>query len=66
MLGNVWEICDDWYGKYSPKAVIDPKGPGPEESGLLVLRGGSWYDESRYCRVSDRSPIPVMLMLAFV
>lgn len=52
MLGNVWERCSDYYDAYPDDAVTDPVGP--ETGGDRVVRGGSWYDDARYCRAADR------------
>ena len=48
MSGNVWEWCEDRYGKNS---YSDPLSQ--DLSSNRVIRGGSW-DFSGYCRVSKR------------
>ena len=53
MSGNVWEWCSDWKGGYSAGAQTNPQGPS--SGSYRVLRGGSWYDYARNCRVSNRS-----------
>ncbi len=52
MSGNVWEWVNDWNGNYSAESQVDPLGPDSETR--RVFRGGSWFGESRNCRVSNR------------
>jgi formylglycine-generating enzyme required for sulfatase activity len=54
MHGNVWESCQDGYGKdyYEKSPSSDP--PGPADSGYRVLRGCGWYYGPVYCRSALR------------
>ena len=52
MSGNVWEWCSDWDGSYSSYSQNDPTGPN--SGSRRVMRGSSWYDIARYCRLSYR------------
>ena len=52
MSGNVWEWCQDLDGGYSSEAQTNPIGPATGSS--RVLRGGTWNENSYYCRASGR------------
>ena len=52
MTGNVREWCQDWYDDYSSASQTNPQGSA---GGSRVLRGGSWSDDARYCRLSYRA-----------
>ena len=53
MSGNVHEWCNDWFGDYGREAQVDPTGPAGGTS--RVYRGGSWYFDEWFCRVSFRN-----------
>ena len=52
MSGNLYDWCSDWYGDYNEASQINPKGPSTGTA--KVSRGGCWYGNARYCRVSHR------------
>lgn len=53
MHGNVWEWCRDyWQGDYKGARTLDPLGPS--RGVYRVVRGGSWFSPSNYCRSASR------------
>lgn len=52
MSGNVWEWCQDREGTYPSSAQTNPTGP--ISGSRRVCRGGGWYGNAWYCRVSFR------------
>jgi formylglycine-generating enzyme required for sulfatase activity len=60
MHGNVWEWCqDNWHDSYQG-APQDGSAWTKDNSDYKMLRGGSWYNNPRYCRSAVRNfDIPV-------
>lgn len=53
MSGNVSEWCNDWYCRsYPSNNTYNPTNP--PELRLRVFRGGNWYLDETFCRVTDR------------
>ena len=54
MHGNVWEWCQDRYGKYEPERMLfDPTGP--ESGSRRVLRGGAFANRAVHVRAAFRN-----------
>lgn len=53
MAGNVFEMCWDAYGDYSPEPQIDPRGPAGAQ--YRASRSGAWNWGGTNCRVAFRS-----------
>ena len=54
MHGNVWQLCQDFYGEdyYSQSSTENPQGPS--QDAWHLLRGGSWDYNPLYCRSANR------------
>jgi formylglycine-generating enzyme required for sulfatase activity/tRNA A-37 threonylcarbamoyl transferase component Bud32 len=57
MHGNVYEWCEDIFHNNYTGATIDSNAwlmPRSNGEDVRVLRGGSWYNSSAYCRSANR------------
>ena len=62
-MGNVWEWCEDLYGKkeyanYEGKLAVDPAGPSGK-AGSRVIRGGGFFNSQVFARMGYRGFMPV-------
>jgi formylglycine-generating enzyme required for sulfatase activity len=67
MSGNVYEWCWDWYGTYGSENQNNPAGPASPGTSR-VARGGSWFNEVRGVRLSNRyygTPSYRLIILGF-
>ncbi len=52
MSGNVWEMCQDWYGNYGAAAQTNPTGPATGSA--RIRRGGYFNQPYSGCRSAYR------------
>ncbi|MCF8244716.1 MAG: SUMF1/EgtB/PvdO family nonheme iron enzyme [Saprospiraceae bacterium] len=56
LTGNVWEWCQDtWHDSYQGAPTNGSAWNFSGDQNYRVVRGGSWHDDSRYCRIASRS-----------
>jgi uncharacterized protein (TIGR02996 family) len=55
MHGNLWEWCDDQYGSYPRRAIVDPVGGRRDEGEAYAQRGGSFDSPPEHLRSACRN-----------
>ena len=56
MAGNVFELCEDWYGTpYGQPTITNPTGPA--SGSAKVIRGGSWDTDPSNARCAFRGSV---------
>ena len=58
MSGNVYEWCQDRWGKYSSSSQTNPTGPS--KGSRSVYRGGCWVSSARDCRSANRHTFDII------
>lgn len=53
MHGNMFEWCQDGYGPYTRRAVVDPTGPA--DTGIMCIRGGCWLSDADRVQSGSRT-----------
>jgi formylglycine-generating enzyme required for sulfatase activity len=54
MSGNMWEICSDYWSRYTGEPQTNPTGPNTNINGTRVIRGAAFYNDAFQCRVTYR------------
>ncbi len=57
MTGNMWEWCQDKYGRFYYEENIKYSPEGPKDGTGRVRRGGSWFTSAKNCRNASRSHV---------
>ena len=52
MTGNVAELCNDFFDRYNPSDLLNPKGA--QTGKKISIRGGSWNSTDGKARISAR------------
>jgi formylglycine-generating enzyme len=55
MIGNVSEMCQDWYGNYSAESQTDPTGPKSGEE--RIVRGGNTWTHPYMLHAASRGSV---------
>ena len=55
MHGNIYEWCaDDYHDSYSGAPIDASPWVSPDAAASKVMRGGSWFSDTQYCRSAAR------------